>query len=190
MIINCKITWKGVTVLMNALFKRSKTKVTKKQSSLVKDLPFAGQMSIWGVRLLATGYREDMDVTKTLIEGFRKCNAMRAGSNLLFLMEIVFTGLNRDSYINCSCNPNLTKDELALLELFSLSQHSSDWQENITLLDFLTDAAAKNAIPIFNGYGNAMREAGLLLPVCEKACVEPVELMSVSNLMKPSLVSH
>ena len=127
------------------------------QSSLVKDLPFAGQMSIWGVRLLATGYREDMDVTKTLIEGFRKCNAMRAGSNLLFLMEIVFTGLTRDSYINCACDPNLTKDELTLLELFSLSQHFSDWQENITLLDFLTDAAAKNAIPIFNGYGNAMR---------------------------------
>mgnify|MGYP003329677357 CR=1 FL=1 len=88
-------------------------------------------------------------------------------------MEIVFTGLNRDSYINCACNPNLTKDELALLELFSLSQHFSDWQENIILLDFLTDAAASNAIPIFNGYGDAMREAGLLLPMCKKMHTEP-----------------
>jgi hypothetical protein len=97
---------------MNALSKRSKPRVTTIQSSLVKNLSFAGQMSIWGVRLLATGYREDIDVTKTLIARFRKCNAMRAGSNLLFLMKIVFTGLTRDSYINCACNPNLTKDEL------------------------------------------------------------------------------
>ena len=131
-----------------------------------------------------------MDVAKTLIAGFRKCNAMRAGSNLLFLMKIVFTGLTRDSYINCACNPNLTKDELTLLELFSLSQHLSDWQENIILLDFLTDAAANDAIPIFNAYGSAMREVGFLLPVCEKMHIELLEPMSISKLMKPSLMFH
>jgi hypothetical protein len=128
-----------------------------------------------------------MDITKTLIEGFKKCNAMRAGSNLLFLMEIVFTGLSRDLHINCACNPDLTEDELKLLELFSISQHFSDSLGNMELLDFLTTAAADNAIPIFDGYGDAMRDAGLLLPVCGKMHVEP---MSITELMKPSSMSH
>ena len=128
-----------------------------------------------------------MDITKTLIEGFKKCNAMRAGSNLLFLMEIVFTGLSRDLHINCACNPDLTEDELKLLELFSISQHFSDSLGNMELLDFLTAAATDNAIPIFDGYGDAMRDAGLLLPVCGKMHVEP---MSITELMKPSSVSH
>jgi hypothetical protein len=162
---------------MNALFKQA-NKRTNTKSARVKDLSFAGQMSIWGVRLLATGYREEMDITKTLIEGFKKCNAMRAGSNLLFLMEIVFTGLSRDLHINCACNPDLTEDELKLLELFSISQHFSDSLGNMELLD---------AIPIFDGYGDAMRDAGLLLPVCGKMHVEP---MSITELMKPSSVSH
>ena len=175
---------------MNALFKKSKKRITNNKPSFVKDLFFAGQMSMWGVRLLATGYREEMDVTKTLIEGFKKCNAMRAGSNLLFLMEIVFTGLTKNLHINCACNPNLTEDELKLLELFALSQHFADWRENTVLLDFLTDVAANNAIPIFDGYGDAMREAGLLLQVCEKRHVEPVGPMSISKLMKPSLMAH
>jgi hypothetical protein len=160
---------------MNALFKQA-NKTTNTKSARIKDLTFAGQMSIWGVRLLATSYREEMDVTKTLIEGFKKCNAMRAGSNLLFLMEIVFTGLSRNLHINCSCNPDLTEDELKLLEL-----------GNMELLDFLTTAAADNAIPIFDGYGDAMRDAGLLLPVCGKMHVEP---MSITELMKPSSMSH
>jgi hypothetical protein len=171
---------------MNALFEQA-NKTTNTQSARVKDLSFAGQMSIWGVRLLATSYREEMDVTKTLIEGFKKCNAMRAGSNLLFLMEIVFTGLSRDLHINCACNPDLTEDELKLLELFSISQHFSDSLGNMELLDFLTAAATDNAIPIFDGYGDAMRDAGLLLPVCGKMHVEP---MSITELMKPSSMSH
>ena len=171
---------------MNALFKGA-NKITINRSNRVTDLSFAGQMSIWGVRLLATGYREEMDVTKTLIDGFKKCNAMRAGSNLLFLMEIVFTGLTKDLHINCACNPDLTKDELKLLELFSLSQHFSDWLENVRLLNFLTDAAANNAIPIFDGYGDAMRDAGLLLPVHRKM---NEETLSISELMKPSSMSH
>ena len=171
---------------MNALFKQA-NKTTNTKSARLKDLSFAGQMSIWGVRLLATSYREEMDVTKTLIEGFKKCNAMRAGSNLLFLMEIVFTGLSRDLHINCPCNPDLTEDELKLLELFSLSQHFTDSLGNMKLLDFLTAAAANNAIPIFDGYGDAMRDAGLLLPVCKNMHVEP---MSITELMKPSPMSH
>jgi hypothetical protein len=171
---------------MNALFKQA-NKTTNTKSARIKDLSFAGQMSIWGVRLLATSYREEMDVTKTLIEGFKKCNAMHAGSNLLFLMEIVFTGLSRDLHINCACNPDLTEDELKLLELFSISQHFSDSLGNMELLDFLTAAATDNAIPIFDGYGDAMRDAGLLLPVCGKMHVEP---MSITELMKPSSMSH
>jgi hypothetical protein len=171
---------------MNALFKGA-NKIINNPSARLKDLSFAGQMSIWGVRLLATGYREEMDVTKTLIEGFKKCNAMRAGSNLLFLMEIIFTGLTKDININCACNPDLTEDELKLLELFSLSQHFSDWLENMELLKFLTGSAASNAIPIFDGYGDAMRDAGLLLPICKKRHVEP---LSISELMKPSSMSH
>jgi hypothetical protein len=171
---------------MNALFKKA-NKITNNQPSLVNDLSFAGQMSIWGVRLLATGYRMEMDVTKTLIEGFKKCNAMRAGSNLLFLMEIVFKGLSKDLHINCACNPSLTKDELRLLELFSLSQHSNDLSENVVLLDFLTEAATNNVILILDDYGDAMREAGLMLPVCEKTHVGH---LSISELMKPSSMSH
>lgn len=158
-----------------------------KQSQLVKELSFAGQMSIWGMRLLAIGYRENMDVTKTLIEGFRKCNATRAGSNLLFLMEIVFSGLAQNININCSCNPNLTDDELKFLDLFSMGQHYSFVSENIENLYFLNETAAKNAIPIFNEYGGSLRDAGLLLPVCDET---RIVFSSISNLMKPTSALH
>jgi len=167
---------------MNAFHKRL-NKIKKNETVLVKRLSFAGQMSIWGIRLLATGYREDRDVTKSLIEGFRKCNAIKAGSNLLFLMEIVFNGLSRNLWINCPCNPELSADESKFLNLLSLSQHFSDLSDELNLLDFLTENAASNAVPIFNGYGDALRDAGLLLPVSNEVCTE---LFAISKLMKPS----
>jgi hypothetical protein len=171
---------------MNAMFKQ--TNLFKKvRSNLVKDLPFAAQMSIWGIRILASGYRAEMDVTKPLIEGFRKCNATQAGSNLLFLMEIVFSGLTRNIEIYCACNQKLNDDENELLNLLSFSQHYGIVSEQIGLVDFLSNDAVNNVIPLFNGYGDAMRDAGLLLPVCEKSYVE---LLSISELMKPSLMSH
>jgi hypothetical protein len=173
---------------MNAFHKSRGAKAhSQPDIALMSDLSFAGQMSIWGVRLLAGGYREDRDVTKTLIDGFRKCNAIKAGSNLLFLMEIIFNGLSRNLSINCSCNLELTEDELKILDLFSLSQHFSNLSEETRLLDFLTEAAASNAIPIFNGYGDALRDAGLLLPVSKEV---PTEIFSISKLMKPSSAFH
>ena len=171
---------------MNAFPKKINKKV-QTGAVLVSDLSFAGQMSIWGIRLLASGHREDLHVTKTLIDGFRKCNAVKAGSNLLFLMEIVIAGLSRNLSINCSCNSELTQDELSFLNLLSLSQHFADLSENSELLDFLTEAGARNAIPILNGYGAALRDAGLLLPV---STVVPAELYSMSKLMKPSSAFH
>ena len=102
-------------------------------------------------------------------------------------MEIVIAGLSRNLSINCSCNPELTQDELNFLNLLSLSQHFADLSENSELLDFLTEAGARNAIPILNGYGAALRDAGLLLPV---SMVVPAEFHSMSKLMKPSSAFH
>ena len=64
----------------------------KNDPGLVMNLSFAGQMSVWGTRLLAAGHRTNMDVVNSLISGFRKCNAIQAGSNLFFLMDVVFEG--------------------------------------------------------------------------------------------------
>lgn len=135
---------------------------------LVIDLSFAGQMSIWGIRLLGAGHRADIDISKSLIEGFRKCNASRAGSNLLFLMDIVFGGLIREVEINCGCNPSLNKDEINFLELFSISQNQGDIESKIRSLDFLNDIAVRNAAPLFTDYAISLRDAGLILTFGKK----------------------
>ena len=166
---------------MNEIYRREKLAV-RLQPSLVKNLNFAGRMSIWGIRLLATGYKLEIDVVKSLIEGFRRCNATQAGSNLLFLMEIVLEGLIKSLEINCSCNLKLTDDENKLLDLLSFGQHFGVVPEQIMLFDFLSEEAVDNVIPLFNGYGDAMRDAGLLLPNLDKRYLE---LLSITNLMKP-----
>ena len=108
------------------------------------------------------------DISKSLIEGFRKCNASRAGSNLLFLMDIVFGGLIREVEINCGCNPSLNKDEINFLELFSISQNQGDIESKIRSLDFLNDIAVRNAAPLFTDYAISLRDAGLILTFGKK----------------------
>ena len=164
------------------------TNLAKKHDpGLVVNLSFAWQMCIWGIRLLAAGHRTDMDVVNSLISGFRKCNAIHAGSNLLFLMDVVFEGLTRNVEINCACNPGLNGDELNFLDLFSISQHYLDIKEKIKTPDFFTDVAAKNATPLFNDYGAYLRDAGLILPVFKEKNLTS-EL--ISDLMKPSMQLH
>ena len=68
--------------MVSKIFKKDE----KETPALILELSFAGQMSIWGLRLLASGYRAEIDMTKALIDGFRRCNAVQAGSNLLFLL--------------------------------------------------------------------------------------------------------
>ena len=159
----------------------------KHDPGLVVNLSFVGQMSVWGTRLLAAGHRTNMDVVNSLISGFRKCNAIQAGSNLLFLMDVVFEGLTRNVEINCACNPGLNEDELNFLDLFSISQHFVDVEEKIESLDFLTDVAAKNAIPLFSNYGASLKDAGLILPVFKE---RNLASNTISDLMKPSEQLH
>ena len=138
-------------------------KVETKKPAIILDLSFAGQISIWGFRLLASGYRADIDMTKTLIDGFRRCNAVQAGSNLLFLSEIIFSGLIRNIEINCACNPSLSKDEKVLISILNICQKSPSAEFKDYLADFITHDAANNAIFLFVNYVNCLRDAGLIL---------------------------
>jgi hypothetical protein len=138
-------------------------KEEKKTPALILDLSFAGQISIWGFRLLASGYRAEIDMTKMLIDGFKRCNAVQAGSNLLFLAEIMFSGLTRNIEINCACNPSLSEDEKVLISILNICQKSPNIEFKEHLTDFVTHDAANNAVFLFINYTNCLRDAGLLL---------------------------
>ncbi|MFL2782418.1 MAG: hypothetical protein ACJZ9G_09355 [Rhodospirillales bacterium] len=145
--------------MVSKIFKKDE----KETPALILELSFAGQMSIWGLRLLASGYRAEIDMTKALIDGFRRCNAVQAGSNLLFLSEIIFSGLTRNIQINCSCNPGLSKDEKALVSILNICQKSPNTEIKEYLTDFITHDAANNAVFLFINYTSCLRDAGLML---------------------------
>ena len=138
-------------------------KQENKTPALILDLSFAGQISIWGFRLLASGYRAEIDMTKMLIDGFRRCNAVQAGSNLLFLSEIIFSGLTRNIEINCACNPSLSKDEKVLISILNICQKSPSAELKDHLTDFITHDSANNAVFLFVAYTTCLRDAGLML---------------------------
>ena len=131
---------------------------------LLLNLPLASQMTVWGVRLLSKGFTCDIAVTSVLMEGFKRCNAVKAASSLDFLMEIIFRGLNRSFEINCPCSPVLGIDEAHLIRIISNSQHSKYDNISRDLNKFLVDEAVKNASYLIFEYGDALRSAGLIFP--------------------------
>lgn len=145
--------------MVSNIFRKEETK----KPALILDLSFAGQISIWGFRLLASGYQADIDMTKMLIDGFRRCNAVQAGSNLLFLSEIIFSGLIRNIEINCACNPSLSKDEKILVSILNICQKSPSPEFKDHLTDFITHDATNNAVFLFINYTACLRDAGLML---------------------------
>lgn len=107
------------------------------------------------MRLLATGYKLETGVSKSLIEGFRRCNATQAGSNLLFLIEILLEGLIKYTEINCVCNSNLTDDENKLLDLLSISRHFGIYSDQLIFFHYTVYI---NLFELYNGSSFRNRE--------------------------------
>ena len=131
---------------------------------LLLNLPLASQMTVWGVRLLSKGFTCDIAMTSVLMDGFKRCNAVKAASSLDFLMEIIFQGLNRSFEINCPCSPVLGIDEAHLIRIISNSQKSRYDDILRDLNKFLVSEAVKNASYLILEYGDALRTAGLIFP--------------------------
>jgi len=129
----------------------------------VPSLSFAGQMVVWGLRLLAAGQRTDINVSGRIIEGFRKCDAGRAGGTLILLSDVLFRNLTRNLEINCPCNPQVGSDEILLLEVMTSGQCSDTLGDAELLNAFLTEESIPTASSLIQEFVSGLAEAGLLL---------------------------
>ena len=127
------------------------------------ELPFAGHMTIWGFRLLAAGWRLDINVSCRLMEGYSKCHAERAGAALILLADSFFDHLARDIYINCPCNPDLSQDERLLLELCSTCQTDAGTELLYQLTRTVDPDQCSIVVSMFREFAEALSDAGLLL---------------------------
>ena len=131
---------------------------------LLLSLPFAIQLTVWGIRLLSKGYSCDIEVTSVLIDGFKRTNAIKAAGSLDFLMTVIFRGLNRSFAINCPCSPILGEDEARLVHIIGNAQCSKYPGICKDLREFLVDDAVENASYLMFEYADALTSAGLFIP--------------------------
>lgn len=130
---------------------------------LLFSLPFAVQLTVWGIRLLSKGVSCNIEVISVLIDGFKRTNAIKAAGSLDFLMTVIFSGLNRSFAINCPCSSILGEDEAKLVHIIGNVQCSKHQFTHKDLSEFLVDDAVENASYLISEYADALTSAGLFI---------------------------
>ena len=127
----------------------------------VAELPLAGQMTVWGVRLLATGYRLDVNMSSQLMKSFSKAGANRAGAALILFMDSLFKHLSRNFDFNCQCNPGISQDERLVLEICSFCEADIEVDQSIRSFEIVDPAHSAIIFSLLREYTHALYEAGL-----------------------------
>ena len=115
------------------------------------------------MRLWSAGQRQNSNVFSHVVEGFRQHGTTQGAPNLILLMDLIVSGLNRNIEINCTCYVYVGEDERKILEILKLCQSRFDANIDFELSDFLTPGASQLCAPLFHDLANALSSASLLL---------------------------
>ena len=85
-------------------------------------LPALENALLWSMRAWVIGHCRSVDVTDRIDQVFVQFRAPTAARYLDAFMQTLCRGATRTLEVNCVCNPDVSADESALLDVYALQQ--------------------------------------------------------------------
>ncbi len=113
----------------------------------VSDLPPLEALLLWTIRAWVVGQCHARDAASGINKVFAQLGAPEAAQSLEAFMHALARGGRRSVEIHCTCTPNVSDDERALLRVLALEQEEAPDESCALLAGLITerDAAAASA---------------------------------------------
>ncbi|HVJ41257.1 MAG TPA: hypothetical protein VM639_07165 [Dongiaceae bacterium] len=136
---------------------------TPETGAAFQDLPFAGQLLVWGMRHWVMALKRQQDFAAMTGEGFAQFGLAAAGQSLDDLFQVVAVSATRQIDIRCIKCRQTSEDEMLLLDCLEAAQNDRLNLAYAGLLEILPPAAARHAMPSLISLAKITAHAGLFL---------------------------
>lgn len=128
-----------------------------------QDLPFGGQLLVWGMRHWVTALKSGGDFAAMTGDGFAQFGLAAAGQSLDDLFQMIAVSASRQIDIRCVKCQRVSPDEQLLLDCLAAAQDGHLPLGYAGLLEILPPAAARHAMPTLISLAKITAHAGLVL---------------------------
>ncbi len=115
---------------------------------------------LWSMRSWATSSRHSIEPERRIARVLDRLGAREAPEYLFGFMFALLHGAVRPMRISCPCQPQVSADERALLDVFALAQEGQSFEAVLALRGFMTPVAAGAAYRSAQGVAGALVLAG------------------------------
>jgi hypothetical protein len=153
-----------------------------------EQLPFAGQLLIWGMRHWVMALKTKQDFAAMTGDGFDQFALGSAGQALDELFQMIAVSATRQIDIRCVKCRNISEDEALLLDCLAAAQEERFPLAYAGILEILPPAAARHAMPTVISLAEIFAHAGLTLAL-DKPVLVPSDTLApaqdLGNLKTP-----
>jgi hypothetical protein len=149
------------------------SKAAQEDGCVFQDLPFGGQLLVWGMRHWVTALKSGQDFAAMTGDGFAQFGLAAAGQSLDDLFQIIAVSAARQIDIRCVKCRRVSADEQLLLDCLAAAQDGDLPLGYAGLLEILPPAAARHAMPTLISLAKITAHAGLLLRHARQARSQP-----------------
>jgi len=147
----------------------SASHAAQEEGCAFQDLPFGGQLLVWGMRHWVTALKSGQDFTAMTGDGFAQFDLAAAGQSLDDLFQMLAVSAARQIDIRCVKCQRVSPDEQSLLDCLAAAQDGHLPLGYAGLLEILPPAAARHAMPTLISLAKITAHAGLVLRAVQKA---------------------
>lgn len=139
-----------------------------------EQLPFAGQLLVWGMRHWVTALKTRQDFATLTGDGFDQFGLGAAGQSLDELFQTIAVSALRSIDIRCVKCRRVSEDEALLLDCLAAAQENRLPLAYAGILEILPPAAARHAMPCVISLAKIFAHAGLTLTI-DKSVLVPAD---------------
>lgn len=126
-------------------------------------LPITEGTLLWSMRAWAVSSRHSIEPERRIAKVLARLGAPDASEYLFGFMFALLHGAVRPICVRCPCQPRISSDEHALLDVFALAQEAQSFEAMLVLRGLIAPAAASAAYRSAEGVSGALVQSGLLL---------------------------
>jgi hypothetical protein len=167
------------------------SKAAQEEGCAFQDLPFGGQLLVWGMRHWVTALKTGQDFAAMTGDGFAQFGLGAAGQSLDDLFQVIAVSAARQIDIRCVKCQRVSPDEQLLLDCLAAAQDGHLPLGYAGLLEILPPAAARHAMPTLISLAKITAHAGLVLRPAQKARPQAsVAQPGISSMTETGVTVH
>jgi len=147
-----------------------------------EQLPFAGQLMIWGMRHWVMALKTRQDFAALTGDGFDQFGLGSAGQALDELFQVIAVSASRQIDIRCVKCRYVSEDEALLIDCLAAAQEERFPLAYAGIIEILPPAAARHAMPTVISLAKIFAHAGLTLALDKPVLVSGDALAPARDL--------